>query len=253
MDYSVVKHILEMDEMFHEQIDYSSSHTRFYDDEIMPIDTKFCHNLNVPTVCVKDYTTTEAIVKCRTLNSNIRICALNFANFLTPGGGYLTGCHAQEETLCGDSTLYNVLNRANGWYDMNADYVRCGLFSNRAMYIPSVKFIYDGRWSECDILTVAAPDVTMCKQNHVDEETIYNTLVNRIAFIRDILEIEGVSIAILGAFGCGAFKNNTKDVANIFKNTFANSSVSNILYAVPTFDGKDLKNYGIFKEVMSDV
>lgn len=248
MDYSIVKHILEMEELFHDLIDYSSNNINFYDDKLFKINTRFCHNDHKPNVCVKDYTTTEAIIKCRLIADTVKICALNFANFLTPGGGYLTGCHAQEETICGDSTLYNILNRNSNWYDVNADSVNGGLFANRAMYIPRVMFT-NSMFAKCDILTVAAPDVNMCKTNY-REAQVHDTLVKRIKFIKDILEIEGVSIAILGAFGCGAFRNDSYEVASIFKDVFSNTSISNILYAVPTFGNRDKTSHYIFKEIM---
>jgi uncharacterized protein (TIGR02452 family) len=45
----------------------------------------------------------------RLIASGLKPLALNFANGLNPGGGFLGGARAQEETLCRSSALYQTL------------------------------------------------------------------------------------------------------------------------------------------------
>lgn len=61
-----------------------------------------------------------------------KTCVLNFASFKNPGGGFLKGTVAQEEYLCQNSTLYNVLSRFTSYYEKNR------LSTNDALYSPGI-------------------------------------------------------------------------------------------------------------------
>src|SRR5207342_2891685 len=45
----------------------------------------------------------------RLVEAGLRPLALNFANGIHPGGGFLTGARAQEENLCRSSALFGTL------------------------------------------------------------------------------------------------------------------------------------------------
>lgn len=153
-----------------------------------------------------------------------KTAVLNFANPHEPGGGVLRGAMAQEECLCRCSDLYNALNQPYfmehyyRYHRNNSDYY----FSDRLIYSPNVTvFKSDDIVPQVlpnpfhvDVITCAAPYMPGCPQKTNEELlTIYKSR------IRNILEVamsNEVDILILGAFGCGAFRNDPDLMAKAF-------------------------------------
>src|SRR5205814_6075588 len=65
-----------------------------------------------------------------------RVVALNFASARHPGGGFLKGAIAQEESLCRSSGLYESL-RDHEMYRYHAP-MPGGMYTNYAIYSPDV-------------------------------------------------------------------------------------------------------------------
>jgi hypothetical protein len=86
------------------------------------------------------------------------VAVLNFASYRNPGGKYLEGSSAQEESLCHESFLYNVISKCDSFYDWNNSNVNRGLYLNRAIYSPGILFARDGRETMCDVITCACPN-----------------------------------------------------------------------------------------------
>ena len=75
----------------------------------------------------------------------VKVAILNFASYKNPGGGYLKGSFAQEEALCSESTLYPVLAKfEQTYYDWNREHLNHALYTNRALYSPSIVFESSG-------------------------------------------------------------------------------------------------------------
>ncbi len=178
---------------------------------------------------------------------------LNFASFKNPGGGFLTGALAQEEAVCMESTLYQVIGDPSfaDYYDYNAHHTNRSLYEDRALLSPGIVFIKSDKESAAAMLTVAAPNRSAYLTNNAEatEEENLKALKNRIGFIADIINAHNAEVVILGAFGCGVFGQDPKTVASIFKDKMKNSTVKKIVYAVIDRGGHTKEGaYALFKK-----
>lgn len=168
--------------------------------------------------------TVSALFDFYSLSSVKKPGILNFASYRTPGGGFLQGYMAQEESLCHESTLYNCLIRFDEYYEWNKRHISNGLYRNRALYNPDVLFIQrpDGdinrqRTIFTDVITCAAPNKGYAKYYcHVTDKENRKALNDRIRFILDIAKKHGIQLLFLGAYGAGAFGQDGEEVAQLF-------------------------------------
>ena len=177
-----------------------------------------------------------------------KTAVLNFASYKNPGGKFIEGSSAQEESLCHESFLYNVLKEMGPYYAYNREHKNKGLYKNRGIYTPSIVFERNATsdFVQCDVITVAAPNKGAAqKYMSVSDAENLSALHARIEFIRRIAEENNVQTLILGAYGCGVFKQEPKEVANAIKEIFKESAIENIVLAIP---GNN-ENVSGFKEV----
>lgn len=182
-----------------------------------------------------------------------KTCVLNFASYKEAGGMFTKGSKAQEECLCHESFLYNVLKEKEQYYKVNATNLNRGLYTNRALYSPDVKFMRDGKINKVDVLTCAAPNFyTANKYCNVSAKENSQVLRSRIRFLLSVLKNEGVETAILGAYGAGVFCQDASEVAKIFKEEINNIMMGckfNAVFAVPdTKEGNYKKMKAVFEE-----
>jgi uncharacterized protein (TIGR02452 family) len=186
-------------------------------------------------------------------NAQGKTCVLNFASYKEAGGMFTKGSKAQEECLCHESFLYNVLKEKEQYYKVNCSNLNRGLYTNRALYSPDVQFERNGRTIKADVLTCAAPNFyTANKYCNVSTRENSQVLRSRIRFLISILKNEGVETAILGAYGAGVFCQDASEVAKIFKEEINNSMMGckfNAIFAVPdTKEGNYRKMKAIFEK-----
>ena len=100
-----------------------------------------------------------------------RICALNFASARNPGGGFLGGARAQEESLARSSGLYPSLTHCfEEFYAFHRN-ERSALYSDRMIYSYQCPIFRDdaGHWLAqpytIDVITSAAPNAGAIMQN----------------------------------------------------------------------------------------
>lgn len=239
MDYGTIarNHTVEMEKLYHDQIQYSSDNTIQYNDHVM-ISNERNNSISTGTDIVVDYKdSVSAIFSEVSRRSNHKIAVMNFASFKYPGGAFLSGSMAQEEALCHKSFLYNVLERQTSFYEENQFHLNRGLYENAALYSPSVFFINNEQQvAICNVITCAAPNRSAAmRYQKVSEEENFNVLYSRIKFVLDIAEINNVDILIAGAFGCGVFGQDPRDVSGIFKTLLApgNYNFKKVIFAIP--------------------
>ena len=220
-----VEHTREMQEKYSKEIDESFKNTIIYREKVFNLeDNNFTpiFSLNSSTSQIAAFTQKEG-----------KTAILDFASYNNPGGGFYNGSMAQEEALCHDSFLYNVLQKQINFYLENRKDNNFSLYNNVALYVPKVLFFSKDEISNFDVIVCPAPNYSSAKDKGISKEVNSETLLNRINFIRGIAEENKVDTLILGAFGCGVFAQDAEEVANMFFQVFSNSSIKKIVFAIP--------------------
>lgn len=170
---------------------------------------------------VNDHSTIWSAIECKKKKiQNIYI--LNFADGLKPGGGYLNGRSAQEETLCRQTLLYPTLV-SSPMYSINS---KLGPEASDAMiYSADVLVIRDddNKWIKKQyrfrVNIISSPAVDNRKgfpnNDKIMEERI-RKIISLAAYKSSSEAIGSKNALILGAFGCGVFKNDAEMVASKF-------------------------------------
>lgn len=200
-------------------------------------------------IVVEPIDSVSAIIKYHSTLKN-KTAVLNFSSYKNAGGMFLKGSKAQEECLCHESFLYNVLSRFTAdFYSWNRERKNKALYLNKALYTPDILFQRDDISSYCDVITCAAPNKTAAQRyQKVSDEENLEALRSRIKFVLDIAIDNRVDTLILGAYGCGVFGQNPIEVASIFKeylNT-THKCFKKVVFAIP--QGKD-GNLEAFRKV----
>ena len=224
-------HTDEMSKRFPNEIAESIKNTVVYDNSFKPKGiAEGDLGLDGVTCTVLQEDTVSAIFE----KTEGKIAALNFASYKEPGGGFLNGSRAQEECLCHESTLYNVLSQKMDYYEWNRANLNHALYKPRALYSPDIIFEKNGIVKKCDVITCAAPNYSAASKFVTLEEN-NRVLEGRIKFILEIAKDQKVDTLILGAFGCGVFQQKPEVVARLFdkhiKSTFYNEKI-NVIFAI---------------------
>jgi uncharacterized protein (TIGR02452 family) len=167
--------------------------------------------------------TTLAVAEER-VAQGYRVAILNFASATSPGGGWLDGARAQEESLARSSTLVHAL-RDDDMYQ-NETHLRNPFYDDTVIVTLDVPFFrhhngqfLDSPW-QGDVITSAA---VMAKAVHtyMPERVgeIRATMQQRTQKVFQVATTLDAHILILGAWGCGAFGNDPKEIAQMMLDT----------------------------------
>jgi uncharacterized protein (TIGR02452 family) len=150
------------------------------------------------------------------------VAALNFASAKNPGGGFLNGSQAQEESLARSSALYASLQKAWVFYERHRGMASC-LYSDAMIYSPACPVFRDdaGRLLESPYLTSfitsPAPNAGAIANNAPAETAqIPDVLLKRSEYLLALAAAQGHEDLVLGAWGCGVFRNEPATVAGVF-------------------------------------
>lgn len=173
-----------------------------------------------------DKDTKFAVVNDTTLNAaldlhkeGLNVAALNFASAKNPGGGFLTGARAQEESLCWSSALYQCLKDCEMYPYHRARHD--GLYSHWVIYSPKVPVFRnnDALLEEhCNISFISSPAVNagVVLRNPHRRDEIKSAMRERIRRVLSVALIHGHDSMVLGAWGCGVFRNDPSEIASLF-------------------------------------
>ena len=147
---------------------------------------------------------------------------LNFASAKNPGGGFPTGAQAQEEALARSSALYQCLLKAPQYFERNRAN-RSLIYLDLLIYSPLVPFFRndDGVLLErpilASVITAPAPNAGAVMQNEPQNAgAIEPALRRRAEFVLRVASAHKIEHLVLGAWGCGVFRNDPRMVAAIF-------------------------------------
>ena len=141
---------------------------------------------------------------------------LNMANGVSPGGGFLTGGRAQEEVLCRSSALHATLD---GDLMYSAHRNRSDYESSEWMILSPLVPVFrtdageplDQPWL-CDFITSAAPFAPRVGQPRSSQ-----LMTRRISRLLQVAAAYNYEVLVLGAWGCGAFRNDPETTAASFR------------------------------------
>lgn len=151
------------------------------------------------------------------------VVCLNFASAKNPGGGFLGGSQAQEESIARSTGLYNCQMKAWDYYEINRNTKSC-IYTDHMIYSPYVPILKNEAGTNLADLTltsiITAPAVNFGvvkrrEPNRIPEVEVI--MKRRIAKVLAIALAHGHQAIVLGAWGCGVFQNDPQDIAPWFK------------------------------------
>ena len=181
---------------------------------------------------VRVYHATTLEAAAALVGTGDRVGCLNFASARNPGGGFLGGSQAQEESLARSSGLYPCLTQFREMYAHNARPDSTGLYSDYFSYAPGVPVFRGeaGEWLnepfQLDIITAPAVNAGALQRNNPEMlPQLVPTMRRRIRLVLAAAARHGIDSLVLGAWGCGVFANDPAQIAELFAEALAEPNI----------------------------
>lgn len=193
---------------------------------------------------------------------------LNFASAKNPGGGYRHGSKgSQEEDICRRTNLYEALisEDAHPYYDNHKQCDHYGLYDDVLLHCSNVFIIRDKEGNPIDpvsinVISCSAPNAMVyryhcddgcCCDGNIDKTLSLTIRSRMLGVIEGAVTFSGVNNPIiLGAWGCGVFKNDPLVVASQWYDLLIENKMANyfdsVIMAIPNSKSK---TYRIFEDV----
>lgn len=204
------------------ETDYAVQNSRLYRTEDFPIHLETPQTEAAMKWEVTPETTLQAAQRLCLESEDLNPFVLNFASAKNPGGGFLGGAQAQEESLARSSALYPCLTAHSAMYEFNRRGSSC-FYSDWMIYSPRVPVFRDDNGALLDrpygvsFGTSPAVNAGVVRQRE-PERVAQIEAVNR-ERARKVLWVAGAHahrVLVLGAWGCGVFQNDPEMMARIF-------------------------------------
>lgn len=150
------------------------------------------------------------------------IGVLNFASAKNPGGGFLNGAMAQEESLAVSGTLYPTLTAHEEYYQKNRAnpsmmYLDYGIFSPDVLFFRDESFQLTGTPVRASVLTLPAVNMGQVVLKKEDVKEAKRVMRRRMKLALGIFAERQAKHLVLGAYGCGVFRNDPGEIAAWWK------------------------------------
>lgn len=169
---------------------------------------------------VENISTVDAVRKLAARGKE-KIGVLNFASAKNPGGGFINGANAQEESLAASGTLYPTLTAQEEYYRENRAF-KSMIYTDYGIYSPDVVFFREGNFRlaepvKASVLTLPAVNMGQVIQKGEDIEKAKTAMKRRMKLALAVFADQGARNLVLGAYGCGVFRNDPQDIAAWWK------------------------------------
>lgn len=185
-----------------------------------------------PPAEVRVYNATTLAAAAQLATEFGRVGVLNFASARHPGGGFLGGSQAQEESLARSSGLYPCLTQFAEMYAYNSRPASNGLYSDYLIYSPGVPVLRhdDGQWLtqplRLDVITAPAVNAGALARNSPELlPQLLPTMRQRLRLVLAVAARHEIEALVLGAWGCGVFANDPAQVAQLFAEALAEPAI----------------------------
>lgn len=180
------------------------------------------------------------------------VLALNFASAKNAGGGFLGGSQAQEESLARSTGLYPCLMEVPEYYQINRQTKSC-FYTDHMIYSPQVPLLKDDKGTYRPTLQLAsfitAPAVNtgvVQQRESARLPEVEQVMKRRIAKVLAIALEHGHAHLVLGAWGCGVFRNDPAQIAQYFHEVIETSfkqAFATIVFAIYAKDERFIRPF----------